>query len=62
VGERAIPSKNLKQDGKEKTGEMDNPNNLVFYTPYRSQKQKDDPNKMDEDNDIGKDLKKHPIP
>jgi hypothetical protein len=38
MSERTIPTKNLKQDGKEKTGKMDNPNDLAFYTPYRSQK------------------------
>jgi len=59
VGKRTVPTKNLDQDGKEKAGKMKNPDDLVFNTPYRSQKQKDNPEKMDKDNDIGKDLTKH---
>jgi len=59
VGQRTIPVENLDQDGKGKTGKMDNFDRFVPPTPYRSENKKEDPEKMEKDDNVSKDSKQH---
>lgn len=59
MGERTIPVKNLNQNSKEKTRKVNPPDCLVSGPPQRTKKQKDDPEEMDQNNQICKNLIQH---
>jgi hypothetical protein len=59
VCEGTIPIKYLNDEGKGKPREMKNLYCLILYPPECSEKKKYDPEKMDENNDICKNLVEH---
>jgi hypothetical protein len=59
MGERTIPIKHLNDEGKDKSGEMTYLHNLILDSPQAPQKEKDDPEKMDQHHAICKNLVEH---
>jgi hypothetical protein len=59
MGERTVPIKHLNDEGKDKAGEMEDLYNLILDSPKGAQKEKDDPEKMDQYHTIRKNLVKH---
>lgn len=59
MGERTVPVKHLNDEGKDKTGKMENLYNPILDSPKGAQKEKDNPEKMDKDNNICKNLEEH---
>jgi hypothetical protein len=59
MGERTVPIKYLNDESEDKAGEMEDPYNLILDSPKGTQKQKDDPEKMDHYHTIRKNLVKH---
>jgi hypothetical protein len=57
--ERTVPIKYLNSKSKDKAGEMEDPNNLILDSPKGTEKEKDDPEKMDQHHTIRKNLVKH---
>lgn len=61
VCERTVPVKYLDDEGKDKAEDMGELYSLIFNSPERTQKEEDDPEEMDQDNDICKDFVEHCI-
>jgi len=59
VCERAVPIEYLNQKCKEKSRDMKDLYSLIFYPQKCTEKKKKDPNEMDQDNDICKNLEEH---
>jgi len=56
VGKRTIPVKYLEDHRKDKPGDMSDLHLLVSYAEECPEEQKDNPEEMDKDNTVGKDL------
>jgi hypothetical protein len=52
VSQRTIPTQNLDHDGKEKTGDVNDPDGPMFGTPNGSKEGKYDPKKVNQDDEI----------
>ena len=61
VCERTVPVKYLDDEGKDEAEDMKDLYSLIFNSPERTQKEKDDPEEMDQDNDICRDFVEHCI-
>ena len=61
VCERTVPVKYLDDEGKDEAEDMGDLYSLIFNSPERTQKEKDDPKEMNQDNDICKDFVEHCI-
>jgi hypothetical protein len=59
MGEGAVPVKYLDDEGKCKAREMEYLGTLILNSPEGAKKKEHDPEKMNENNDIRKDLVKH---
>jgi hypothetical protein len=59
MGERTVPIKYLNDESKGKAGKMKNLYNLILDSPKGAEKEKDDPEKMDHDNKVSKNLVEH---
>jgi hypothetical protein len=59
IGERAVPIKYLNDESKDKAGEMEDLYNPILDSPKGTEKEKDDPEKMDQDHTIRKNLVEH---
>jgi hypothetical protein len=59
MGERAVPIKYLDDESKDKAGEMEDLYSLILDSPKGTEKEKDDPEKMDQDHTIRKNLVEH---
>jgi len=59
--EGAVPVKDLDDEGKGKAREMEYPDRPVLRAPKGTEEKKEDPEEMDEDDDIGKDLVSHDL-
>jgi hypothetical protein len=59
MSEGAIPVKNLDDEGECKAREMEYPHHLILDSPERTQEKEQNPEKMEEDNDIRKNLIRH---
>jgi hypothetical protein len=59
VGERAVTIKNLNEESKGKTREMKNSYGLIFDSPKSPEKKEDDPEKMNQDDNICENLIGH---
>ena len=59
MGERAVPVKYLDDESKCKTREMEYLDRFTVDPPEGAQEKEDDPEKMNENNDIRKNLVKH---
>jgi hypothetical protein len=59
MGERTVPIKHLNDEGKDKAREMEDFYNPVLDSPESTQKEKDNPEKMDQNNAIRKNLVEH---
>jgi len=59
MGERTVPIKYLNDESKDKAGEMEDLYSLILDSPKGAEKEKDDPEKMDQDDTIRKNLVEH---
>jgi len=59
MGERAVPVTYLDDEGRRKAREMEYLGHPIFDSPKGAEKKEHDPEKMNEHNDICKDLIKH---
>ena len=59
ISKRAVPVENLNDESKSKAWEMKDLDPLVLNSPEGAKEKKQNPEEMDEDNDISKDLVKH---
>jgi hypothetical protein len=59
MGEWTVPIKDLNDEGKDKAGKVEDPYNPILDSPKGTQKEKDNPKKMDKDNNICKNLVEH---
>jgi len=59
MGERAVPINYLNKEGKGKANDMENFYYPIFHSPKRPEEEKDDPEKMDQDHAICKNLINH---
>jgi hypothetical protein len=59
MGERTVPIKYLNDESKDKAGKMENLYNLILDSPKGAEKEKDDPEKMDQHHAIRKNLVEH---
>jgi len=59
MGERAVPIKYLNDESKDKAGKMEDLHDLIPNSPKGTEKEKDDPEKMDQDHTIRKNLVEH---
>jgi len=61
VRERAVPVKELNDNSKKETRDMENPDCPVLYSPECTKNKKEYPEKMDEDDPICKNPVRHPL-
>ena len=61
MSEGAIPVKNLDGEGECKAREMEYPHHPILDSPEPAQEKEQNPEKMEEDNDIRKNLIKHSL-
>jgi hypothetical protein len=59
MGERTVPIKYLNDESKDKAGKMENLYNLILDSPKGAEKEKQDPEKMNHDNKVSKNLVEH---
>jgi hypothetical protein len=59
MGERTEPIKHLNDQGKDEPGKMEDLYNPILGSPKGTQKEKDNPEKMDQNHSIRKNLVKH---
>jgi hypothetical protein len=59
MSEGAIPVKYLDDEGECKAREMEYPHHLILDSPECAQEKEQNPEKMEEDNDVRKNLIKH---
>jgi hypothetical protein len=59
MGERTVPIEYLNDESKDKAGEMENLYDLILDSPKGANKEKDDPEKMDQHHTICKNLVEH---
>jgi hypothetical protein len=59
MGERTVPIKYLNDESKDKAGEMEDLYNSILDSPKGTEKEKDDPKKMDQDHTIRQNLVEH---
>jgi hypothetical protein len=59
VCERTVPIKYLNDEGKDKAGDVEDLYNLIPDSPKGTGEEKDDPEKMDQNHTIRKNLVKH---
>ncbi len=59
MGERTVPIEYLNDESKDKAGEMEDFYNPILDSPKGAKKEKDDPEKMDQDHTIRKNLVEH---
>ena len=59
MGEGAVPVKYLDDEGKRKAREMEYLGHLILDSPEGAKEKEHDPEKMDDNNDIRKNLVKH---
>jgi hypothetical protein len=59
MGERTVPIEHLNHEGEDKTREMEDLYSLILDAPKGAQKEKDDPEKMDQHQAISKNLVEH---
>ena len=59
MGERTVPTNYLNEKGKYKTGDMEDSYSLILNSPEYTEEKKDDPEKMDQNDTICKNLVDH---